>query len=154
MEPARPPGPRPLHSLSMPGYAISAVVPAARPIDSGVRGTVWHRVYLEASLPSGTGVTLRLAAAETPKDAAGAAFFEHVFRDGAPATDPDVPRGAWLPQPSEVPFHPGLLDCPSEPGRTGLFMALVQRAGRVSRELKGRYLKMELVLHAPVRRRR
>ncbi len=46
-----------------------------------------------------------------------------------------------------MPFHPGLLDCPSEPGRTGLFMALVQRAGRVSRELKGRYLKMELVLH-------
>ncbi len=86
-----PPGPRPLHSLSMPGYAISAVVPAARPIDSGVRGTVWHRVYLEASLPSGTGVTLRLAAAETPEDTAGAAFFEHVFGDGPPATEPDVP---------------------------------------------------------------
>lgn len=143
-----PSAPLPLHSLSLPSYASAVTVPGARPIDSGARGTVWHRAYLEASLPPGTGITLRLAAAESVEELEDAPFFDHRFGDAGQGGPSEEPVGAWLPDPSELPFHSGLLDCPSKPGRAGLFVALVQRAGRISRELKGRYLKLELVLQA------
>lgn len=148
----RPPAPLPLHSLSLPGYASSVTVPGSRPVDSGARGTVWHRVYLEASLPPGTGITLRLAAAETLEELETAPFFDHRFGEvaqggqGGESGQSDHPVGAWLPDLSELPYHPGLLDCPSKPGRSGLFMVLVQRTGRVSRDLQGRFLKLELVM--------
>ena len=57
-----------------------------------------------------------------------------------------MPRGAWVPFPSESPFHPGLLPCPPEPGRNGLFTALIQRAGRRVTALTGRYLWVDMEL--------
>jgi len=60
--------------------------------------------------------------------------------------DGQVPCGAWLPMPSEVPFHPGVLQCPALRHRNGLVTALVQRAGRKVRSLQGRYLWVQVRL--------
>ncbi|GAB4275686.1 MAG: hypothetical protein Kow0092_31320 [Deferrisomatales bacterium] len=139
---------RALHRLSAPGLARAARVALRSPFDSGSPRTEWHRIYLEAALPAGTGVRVLLRAADDPGELAAAAPAEHRF-GAVPgvAGDPEgVPAGAWVPAASEIPFHPGLLDCPRRPGQAGLFTALVQRAGRVTRALRGRYLAVELEL--------
>ena len=58
----------------------------------------------------------------------------------------EAPRGAWVPFPSEVPFHEGLLNGEPEPGRRGLFTVLAQRPGLHTRSLRGRYLWVRLEL--------
>lgn len=45
-----------------------------------------------------------------------------------------------------MPFDPGLLVCPSAPGRSGLFTILLQRPGLRVRRLRGRYLFLHLEL--------
>ena len=47
----------------------------------------------------------------------------------APALPSDTPQGVWQAEPSELPHRAGLLDCPPQAGRVGLFNVLVQRAG-------------------------
>jgi phage tail-like protein len=141
--------PRPLHRLSMPALSHSASVAAAHPFDGGEPGVVWHRIYLEASLPPGTGLKVWLAAAEDKPDLEGAPQMEHQF--GTIPSDRqagigDTPIGSWVKDPSEIPFHPGLLHCPPEKGVAGLFTALIQRAGRRVRTLRGRYLQVRLEL--------
>jgi phage tail-like protein len=148
-------GVRQLHKISWPSYAARGSATNARPVDSGNPQTVWHRVYLEGVIPPGCGVRVWLAAtAEAEAPPAGPLWHEHRFgssgepdeslseaeRAAAAALDPDVPRGVWLPQASEVPFHPGLLSCERRPHQAGLFTALVQRAGHRVRTLSGRYL--------------
>jgi phage tail-like protein len=137
----------PLYRLSLPSFARRGGVGGAKPFDGGSTQTVWHRLYLEAALPPLCGVTVRLFATDREGDPpADAVWFEHRF--GAvpgPAGD-QVPRGAWVPVPSEVAFHPGLLDCPPEPDRAGLFTALVQRPGRRVRALRGRFLWVKVEL--------
>lgn len=142
---------KPLLRLSLPAYARSGwaanhaqqddAVPTL--FDSGEPDCEWHRIYLEASLQPGTGLRLWLAASETPQPPAADDAGWHLHRFGHARRDDDVagvPDAAWLPQTSELPFHPGLLACPQEPGRSGLFTVLVQRAGRRVRGLRGRYL--------------
>jgi phage tail-like protein len=53
----------------------------------------------------------------------------------------------WTPEPSELAFFPGLLGCAPEPGRVGVFQVLLQRAGRATRTLRGRFLHVRLELH-------
>jgi phage tail-like protein len=156
-------GPRPLLHASLPAFEQDGEVTAARVIDSFDAQTVWHRLYLEVALPPHTGIVVSLAAADTP-DAAltDADFFPHCFGDVAPpsagaegaTTAPALaaaagPRGAWLREASEIPFHPGFLACERRPGQAGLFTALVQRAGlhgRRVRALRGRYLFVRVAL--------
>ena len=133
-----------LHRLSLPAFPAAGRAASAAPVDSGRTGTEWHRLYLEAALPPGCGVRVRLRAGDD-RDAPPADAHEHRFGH-VPGAAPGVPRGAWVPFPSEAPFHPGLLPCPPEPGRCGLFTALVQRAGRRVTALTGRYLWVEIEL--------
>lgn len=113
------------------------------PLDSGEIGFVWHRAYLEADLPPSCGVRLFVGASdifgEPPEE-----MFEHIFGDidGA-ATQP---RGVWSTQPSELPFHPGLVPCPIVPHRTGLFSVLLQRSTRRVSAVSGRYLWVRLLI--------
>ncbi|MEZ4235536.1 MAG: phage tail protein [Myxococcota bacterium] len=58
-----------------------------------------------------------------------------------------LPRGTWVPARSELPNHPGLLGCAPEPDRTGLFVALIQRARCRSTRLVGRYLHVRATLY-------
>jgi phage tail-like protein len=53
----------------------------------------------------------------------------------------------WLPQPSEIAYHPGLLDCEQRAYRSGLWTALIQRPQHRVRTLVGRYLWVRLELH-------
>lgn len=142
--------PRPLHRLSMPGLAKFASVDCTTPIDSGQIGTEWHRIYLEASIPKGTGITLYLSASDKLSDLNTAEQFPHCF--GFVTSDvhqgfKNAPLASWVPDHSEIPFHPGLLDCPSQKDRAGLFTLLVQRADRTVRSLRGRYLNVRIELH-------
>lgn len=151
--------PQPVHAISLPAYETTAVVEnalgvnetleqrVAAPIDAGTAGAVWHRLYVEASLPPRCGLRVFLAATDSlqrPPWSERARWHEHVF--GELEATSGVPRGAWLPVASEVPFHSGLLRCAPETGRRGLFTALIQRSGRRVRTLRGRYLWVRVEL--------
>ena len=141
--------PLPLFRLSMPSLATAAAVKAVEPFDSGAHGTVWHRIYLEAALPPGTGVRVVVAADDERGNVAAAAEAPHHFGvvPGGGAVGSDVPSGAWVPLASEIPFHDGMLPCPPEEGRSGLFTALVQRPGVRVRTVRGRYLRVRVELY-------
>jgi phage tail-like protein len=141
-------GSAPLYPISAPTLVTRGVVDAARPLDSGSTQTVWHRLYLEASIPPGCSVTVSLAATDDLETVVREDdWHEHRFGEtGAAASDPAVPRGVWMRVASELPFHPGLLSCPAEPGRSGLFTVLIQRSNRRVRALRGRYLHVRVTL--------
>ncbi|PTL85207.1 phage tail protein [Vitiosangium sp. GDMCC 1.1324] len=147
--------PAPLHPISLPSFATTGSMRnqtgAGTPlIDGGSARAIWHRLYLEACIPPRCGIRVFLAATSTPQrplDDEPSAWHEHVFGDVAPAsTALHVPRGVWLPTPSELPFHSGLMTEAPEPERRGLFTVLVQRAGLRVRTLQGRYLWVRVQL--------
>jgi len=154
-------GSAPLYPLSYNTYARSAWARNHKVLDGGGAATTWHRIYLEASIPAGCAVRVLLAASDLPEQPdSKLEWYEHRFGTQYPDWEPggEIPVGAWVPQPSEIPFHPGLLGC-KEKGSKGLFTALVQRSGcsidlpdrqtgdpstirsgKVVRALRGRYL--------------
>jgi phage tail-like protein len=136
---------RPLYPLSFPSYAVRAEIEAVQIIDSGEPNTIWHRMYLEAHLPKGTGVIVHLAAGED-KDALqnNPQWAKHHF--GTVKAGPDIPKGVWINDTSEVPFFPGLLYCSPRRDTAGIFGVLVQRPGYAVRSLKGRYLNVKIEL--------
>ena len=150
--PTQPVDVRPLRRLSRASYARSGNVTLG-PADSGTTGNVWHRLYLEASVPEHCGVRVWLHADDgggvpLPPGTPGAPdWYPHLFGAAARLDGmADAPMGAWLSDTSELPFHPGVLRCPPRPDYTGLFTALVQRPGRQVRALSGRYLWLHVEL--------
>lgn len=137
---------RRLAALSYAAFATSGETLLA-PIDSGVEGFVWHRLYLEAFLPAGTAVDVYAAAADSLAELPGAV--EHRHRFGAPDGGPG-PRGAWIDAASERPWARPAGDCQRLRDKSGLFSALVQRCdSAVNRRLCGRYLRLRLVFSGP-----
>jgi phage tail-like protein len=145
-----------LHRLSFPfftrqGEAFNTALVA--PLDSGSGDTVWHRLYIEAAIPQGCGIRLWLAAGNVIVDPGAidaADWHEHRFGERyQQGGRSEIPVGSWVPLASELPHHPGLLPCPREPGRKGLFTALIQRPGRKVRALRGRYLNVRVELAGP-----
>jgi phage tail-like protein len=145
--------PRPLASISLPAFNRSAVGLLDPPFDSGGAGTPWHRLYLDASLPPGTSLTVHAAAsdtAQTPEAIPDLADW-HPHHFGRVAAPTQEPRGAWVSQSSELPGHPGFAEDPIEADRTGLFTALIQRSNRPVRTLRGRYLHLKVELRGNLR---
>jgi phage tail-like protein len=142
------PGTRPLLNLSLPSFPLHGEATNATLIDSGNAQTVWHRLYLEAMIPAKCGVTVYLATSDEQTPANDTlTWHEHQFGERfAAGGASDKPHGAWVPQPSEIPFHAGLMRCERQPRRAGLFTVLIQRPGRRVRTLRGRYLHVRLVL--------
>jgi phage tail-like protein len=142
-------GSAPLHALSLPSFARSGETGGAMPFDSGSDQTAWHRLYLEASIPPRCGIVVWLATSShpgTPPEVDD--WCEHLFGESfAGASDSSLPRGAWSAEASELPFHPGLLPCERQRNRAGLFTALIQRARRRVKTLRGRclWVRTELI---------
>jgi phage tail-like protein len=135
-----------IHPLSVKAFEPSGETVASRTVDGGQPRATWHRLYLEAVIPPRCGVAIDLSASDDPGFEPDPGDWDpHVFGE-VPAARGAVPRGAWLPDRSEIPHHPGLLDDASLPGGKGLFTVLVQRAGRRVRKLSGRYLHVRVRL--------
>jgi phage tail-like protein len=138
----------PLFHLSLPSFASTGEARARKAFDSGSTQTVWHRLYLEASIPPNCGLRVLLATSNEEGHAiAEADWQEHHFGEMfAREQTNGIARGAWVSYPSEIPFHQGLLDCPRERNRNGLFTVLIQRPDRRVRTLRGRYLHARVEL--------
>ena len=146
----------PLLPLSLNSFPPSgATVPGTpRSLDSGAAQTVWHRMFLEAVLPPRCGAVIWLAASDNEADLQqdGAAIWNpHLVGTVDPAALPgplpaDTPRAVWQTEASEASFAPSMLKADPVAGRQGLFMVLVQRAGRAVRSLRGRYLGIRVLL--------
>lgn len=158
--------PRPLLMISLPSLAKNAVVENAMavkptkkdgkieaqsfaPIDAGKADAAWHRLYIEAKIPPGTGIRIFFSATDTLNRPAWDESHWHEHRFGeqfAQEEAPGIPRGVWLSMASELPFHPGLLSGALERDQKGLFTVLIQRSGKRVRTLRGRYLWVRVEL--------
>ena len=137
----------PLVRVSAPAVSPKGTAAGRDPIDSGSTETVWHRLYLEVSVPPGCGIRIFLAATnERRAPTVPDEWHEHRVGEAFAADPLQLPRAAWVSYPSELPFHDGLLHYPSVAGRSGLFTVLVQRSNRRVRSLRGRYLWVRLEL--------
>lgn len=148
--PIAPAGLRRLRPLSRATYARAGGVTVG-PFDSGQAGCIWHRLYAEASVPDNSGIRVWVHADDTggipvaPGEVGAASWSPHIIGATAVvARFPDAPRAAWCDEASEMPFSPGLSACPREPDRSGLFTALIQRAGTRVRRVQGRYIWLHL----------
>lgn len=139
-----------LNSLAATGSTLPA---ATKIVDSGASQTVWHRLFLEAVIPPRCAVTVWLTASDNRSAIATSTdWYPHAFGDVDASLLPmESPRGVWLQIPSEVPFAQPVLGDQPAPNRQGLFMVLVQRAGKVVRNLAGRFLGIRLQLDGDVR---
>ena len=142
---------RPLVPLSWNGYRVIGRA-RGRTIDGGEYGMAWHRLYVDASIPPGCGILLEFAALDDEIEPAPADWHAHWLGDqralefAGLALAPDAPRAAWIDADSEIALHPGLLGCPRERDRHGLWTALMQRAGHALREVRGRFLHLRATL--------
>lgn len=146
-----PAGIRRLLALSRPTYARQGEVTIG-PFDSGRAGTIWHRLFIETSIPEHCGIRLWAHAddggAEPPPPGAvhSPSWAPHVFGAASLDTYPQAAQGSWCDEPSELAFNPGLSACPQSPGKSGLFTALIQRADTKVRRVSGRWLWLHLEL--------
>jgi len=142
----------PLHPLSGLRFAREGRV-LVGPLDSGVAGCIWHRLYVEAALADGSAIDLQLRADDTiatptmPTDLDDPDWALHrIVPHRRVDTPPDTPVAAWLPAPSEIPNAPPMLKCESRTDKSGLFTLLLQHRGRKVRRIAGRYLWAALTL--------
>jgi len=144
-------GSTPLRHLSLPSFAKLGWAMGTSPFDSNNAQTDWHRLYIEASIPPNCGIKIYLAATadETPpKWNDEKEWHEHRFGEMFMHNIGDrVPRAAWVARSSELPFNQGVLGCPPEKNRSGLFTVLMQRSNRKVRTLRGRYLHVRVALY-------
>jgi len=138
----------PLAALSLPSFARAGTADLTL-IDADHRDFVWHRLYLEAILPTDCGVTVRVGASNDrdgllagPEEALHPHHFGTVPDDGTGRV-----RGVWLDQDSERPFLRSALTCDRRRDTAGLFTCLLQRGdGAVPSRIVGRYLRIRVTV--------
>lgn len=133
-------------------------------IDTRDPGTVWHRLYVEAAVPTGCAMLVWLAAndADAPDFTPGARgrraqWYPHLVgeRSALPQAlqdtlPPDMPRAAWVKDATEVANGQSVLCCgaadgpAARAGQAGLFTVLIQRAATTVRALQGARLWVAL----------
>jgi phage tail-like protein len=123
------------------------------PIDSGVAGCIWHRIYAEAALADESAIDLQLhsddnpAVPAVPQSLADGNWALHRIlphrRDDTPA---GTPVAGWLASSSEIPNAPPMLKCEPRIGKAGLFTLLIQYPGLKVRRIAGRYLWIALTM--------
>lgn len=123
-------GVTPLYRLAQARFPHRASAVLTKPLNSGAPGTVWHRLYIEASLPPGCRIEVEAQAFEVWSE--------------RPRRWERQPDPAWLPIASELPFATAALT--PVPEREGLFEVLLQRPNGAVRDLAGRYLRLRLTL--------
>lgn len=121
-------GVTPLYRLAQARYPHQARANLTLPLDSGTPGNVWHRLYLEASIPPGCKIKVWAQAYDVPEN--------------RPYIWDLQPQPGWLPISSEIPFAPKSLTPVAE--REGLFEVLLQRRNGTVRDLAGRYMRLRL----------
>jgi phage tail-like protein len=168
-------GSRPLVPIALPSfveqaaawlgeYTLDAEGPTVRTtFDSGDSATTWHRLYVDAVIPKGTGFVLYAAASDAhnePAKIAASEFYPHCFGDVPDAqrnvnaelgVHGNAPRGSWMRERSEIPLNSGFVGEAPEPEVSGLFTVLIQRAGKRVRTLRGRYLHLRVELFGSLR---
>ncbi|MFM2410171.1 MAG: hypothetical protein RL481_999 [Pseudomonadota bacterium] len=122
------------------------------PIDAGAEGAVWHRIYADASLRGGCGMTLNFHASDQrivpplPGKPKAPRWAPHRF-GGAPVAENPTPKAAWLSAESEIAGAESMLRCPPEPDQVGLFTVLLQHSDSMVRRITGRFGWIHVQLH-------
>jgi len=141
-------GVAPLVRISLPEFNRLGKAWGVGPLDSGIPQVEWHRLYLEASIPSDCGIKVYLSTSDSNVAPDDSSHWQE-FRFGrlyASEVSREIPRAAWVPIPSEIPYHPGYLPCEPERSNRGLFTVLIQRCDRPVRAMKGRFLWVRVEL--------
>ncbi|MEW5755358.1 MAG: phage tail protein [Pseudomonadota bacterium] len=125
------PRPRELHALRRPQFHLEGVALLTQVLDSGQPDTHWHRLYLDATIPSGCAIEIAARVYATPEERGNAAVIEQ-------------PRPLWNPLPSELGFAPSIAE--QKPNVGGLFEILLQRPDGPVRRMSGRYLQLQVTL--------
>jgi phage tail-like protein len=123
-------GPKQIIPLPQARYIDYGEARLNRVLDSGNPGTWWDRIYLDASIPAGCQLQIRVQAYE----------------------DYQLSPNDWHMQAlpcklsiaSELPFYCSRYDFQS--GHQGLYEILLQRANGEVRDIRGRYLQLEIIM--------
>jgi phage tail-like protein len=121
--------PRELHPLRQVRYHQQSSALLSHTLDSGHPDTLWHRAYLDACIPTGCSLALSVRVYDHPDD-----------RTSAPLLDQPIP--VWNHLPSELPFGSSLSGY--QPQQRGLFELLLQAPDGEVREIRGRYLQLQV----------
>lgn len=124
-------GPTQVLPLPQTRYRSAGRARLTRVLDSGTPDTWWDRIYLDASIPSGCCLRIRVNA----------------YDDFAnPANDWQLQAAPLkLPIASELPFYQSRFD--AQLSHQGVFEILLQRETGAVRDIRGRYLQLEIELH-------
>ncbi|MEM6846490.1 MAG: phage tail protein [Pseudomonadota bacterium] len=137
---------RRLAALSLPQYAAAAAAEVTS-ADAQEIGAVWHRLYVDADLPDGCGLTIRLEAGDDPAALATVPIADmHPHRFGA-TPGHEGPRGVWRDFDSELPFAPRAGGGTRAADRCGLFTAVAQKQSGTVRRIAGSRLRIVVEFH-------
>jgi len=122
-------GPKKLHRLQQARFPTEARVTLSRVLDSGSADTLWHRIYMDACIPSGCDLRVEVKS----------------FEDWSERGDDwqMQSRPLWQSRPSELPFYRSRFS-PDKNRHQGLFEIFLQRESGAVREVRGRYLQLRL----------
>ncbi len=132
-------GPTRVIPLPQTRYRSEGRARLTRILDSGAPDTWWDRIYLDASIPSGCSLRVWVNAYED---------FAHAPKDWQLQ-----PAPLKLPLASELPFYQSRFN--SRLSHQGVFEILLQRRDGKVRDIRGRYLQLEIEMygdgrHTPV----
>ncbi len=121
-------GPKQIIPLPQARYVNRGEATLNRVLDSGNPDTWWDRIYLDASIPVGCQLLIRVQA-----------YDDYV---NAPDDWQLQVAPCKLPIASELPFYSSRYD--HQTSHQGLYEILLQRSNGVVRDIRGRYLQIEI----------